>query len=131
LRRCEVALRWQELVGPRVAARTNPRGLKNCVLTVEVSSSAWLNELSFLREQLRLQIDRGLGGNEVNELRLVLRSGVGHSSPPSAVDPPRPTPSAAEQTVAEERADKDVPRLDDDELRQKITRARKAQLLRH
>jgi len=41
---------WKEIVGDRVAARAWPDGLKDGILYVRVINSAWLHELSFLRE---------------------------------------------------------------------------------
>ena len=41
---------WKEIVGDRVAARAWPDGLKDGVLFVRVVNSAWLHELSFLRD---------------------------------------------------------------------------------
>jgi hypothetical protein len=41
---------WREIVGERVAARAWPDGLKDGALYVRVANSAWLHELSFLRD---------------------------------------------------------------------------------
>lgn len=65
-----IAQRWHELVGERLATRTHPAGLRDGVLTVIVANSAWLNELNFLREDLRARINEVLGGATVREIRL-------------------------------------------------------------
>jgi hypothetical protein len=43
---------WTEIVGERIAARSFPTGLSRGVLHVQVSNSAWMQELSFLREAI-------------------------------------------------------------------------------
>jgi predicted nucleic acid-binding Zn ribbon protein len=64
---------WRDLVGERIAARTWPDGLERGVLWVRVASSAWLHELTLLREQVLAGIHAGLGEPRlVSELRLHL-----------------------------------------------------------
>ncbi len=56
---------WEEIVGPRVAARTTPvnagAAMSEGVLTVRVANSAWLHELSFIKEQLVMRINEYVG----------------------------------------------------------------------
>jgi hypothetical protein len=52
---------WADIVGERVAARAFPIGLSKGVLRVRVSNSAWLHELSFLREALVGQANKIVG----------------------------------------------------------------------
>lgn len=62
---------WRDMVGERIAARTWPDGLKNGVLWIRVASSAWLHELTLLRQQILDGIDRVLGAPRlVDELKL-------------------------------------------------------------
>ncbi|PIE64305.1 MAG: hypothetical protein CSA24_03105 [Deltaproteobacteria bacterium] len=65
-----LALRWEQLVGPKLAARTQPVRIVDGVLTLRVASSAWLNELTFLREQLRAQINDRVVGEPGSPARL-------------------------------------------------------------
>jgi hypothetical protein len=66
---------WESVVGPRVAARAWPDGLKNGVLYVRVTNSAWLHELGFLREALVREANRAAGDPPlVKEVRLHLGS---------------------------------------------------------
>jgi predicted nucleic acid-binding Zn ribbon protein len=67
-------VRWPELVGERVAARTEPGALKNGKLTIRVASAAWLNELSLMRADLVRRINAGLGEELVREVRLLAGS---------------------------------------------------------
>jgi hypothetical protein len=43
---------WVEIVGERVAQRAWPSGLRKGTLFVRVANSAWMQELSFLREAI-------------------------------------------------------------------------------
>lgn len=66
---------WETIVGPRVAARAWPDGLKHGVLYVRVTNSAWLHELGFLREALVREANRAVGDPPlVKEIRLHLGS---------------------------------------------------------
>lgn len=58
---------WTHIVGPRIAGRTRVGRLQRGVLTVKVASSAWSNELSFLKRQLVAKLQRA--GHEVTDLR--------------------------------------------------------------
>jgi len=58
---------WRRIVGPQVASRSRVGGLLRGTLTIKVASSAWANELSFLRTDI---IERlSLAGHDVTALR--------------------------------------------------------------
>jgi predicted nucleic acid-binding Zn ribbon protein len=61
LREHRIAARWASIVGPRIAARTVPDGLSKGVLWIRVASSAWLHELSFLKDELAAQVNAAVG----------------------------------------------------------------------
>ena len=52
---------WVEIVGDRVAARAWPDGLRDGVLSVRVANSAWMHELSFLREAVTRRANELVG----------------------------------------------------------------------
>jgi hypothetical protein len=58
---------WTNIVGQRIAGRTRVGRLQRGVLTVKVASSAWSNELSFLKGQLIEKLKRA--GYEITDLR--------------------------------------------------------------
>lgn len=58
---------WRRIVGPKIAGRTRVGTLSRGVLTIKVASSAWSNELSFLKSDLLGRLSRG--GFEVSDLR--------------------------------------------------------------
>jgi predicted nucleic acid-binding Zn ribbon protein len=52
VRRASIAQLWPEIVGEKLAAVTRVRGTDKDALLVEVRSSAWLSELSMLKEEV-------------------------------------------------------------------------------
>jgi hypothetical protein len=73
IRARDVVLNWHTIVGPRIAARTQPDSLSQRVLYVRVASSAWMHELTLLRPQLLATIQAAMGTPRlVDELRLHL-----------------------------------------------------------
>ena len=71
IREHRVITEWPTIVGERLATRTRPDGLKNGLLWVQVSNSAWLHELSFLKTQIVTRANEVLGDPPlVCELRL-------------------------------------------------------------
>lgn len=129
--RHELAVRWGELVGDRLAKRTRPRPLADDgTLTIVVASSAWLNELSFLREELRARINERLGRVAVTGVRLVVGRLSARGRRSAKVD--RPDPQSGERAAWAERvAARDIPpeAVADEELRERIRAARSAQLV--
>jgi len=70
----ELASRWPEIVGERLAAETAPAALDEGVLTVEVSTGPWGAQATFLHEEIRRKADEALGGNRIGRLRIVVRN---------------------------------------------------------
>lgn len=129
LTQASIQLQWPEIVGQKLAARTEPRYLHDGVLTVAVASSAWLNELNFMRADLVKRINSVLGRHAVGAI--LLRSGrvEPRSPPPPAAPDPEPLVEVPHEMVTsvKEQAEEDV---DDDELKKAIVRARLAELRR-
>jgi len=70
----QLAARWDEIVGPRLAAETVPTELDAGVLTVGVSSGPWGAQARFLHEEIRRKADEALGGGRVASVRIVVRN---------------------------------------------------------
>ncbi len=62
-----VFARWEELVGPDIAAHATPRTLRDGVLTVAVDHPAWAASLQLLAGDILERID-AVGGDAVREL---------------------------------------------------------------
>jgi len=66
---------WPRLVGTRVACHTRAVGFKEGTLRVEVEGSAWMHELSFLKQDLIRRINQHLGSRLVRDVRFTLPRG--------------------------------------------------------
>jgi predicted nucleic acid-binding Zn ribbon protein len=139
IRAHRILTEWREMVGERVAARTWPDGLDQKaharVLWVRVASSAWLHELTLVRQQILDGIHAVLGEPRlVDELRLhlgarkqvdeddVLAKAAQARSRPKPL-PPRPLPPPA-TGAAKDRIDHETAVVADPELREIIRRVR-------
>lgn len=69
----EVWRQWDAVVGPAIARRARPLRLSSGVLTVVVSSAPWMQQLSFMKAELRDRLNRCLGEERIREL--VLKAG--------------------------------------------------------
>ena len=65
---------WRAVVGERIAQNTRVGRLRDGVLQIKVSSSAWCSELSFLKADLLARLTRA--GREVQDLRFQVSEGA-------------------------------------------------------
>lgn len=133
IREHRIATHWREIVGDAVASRTWPDGLEQGVLWVEVKSSAWLHQLSFLRTEIVLRANQLVGDPPlVNDVRFhlgarrgrgddVLGSTAGIRRQPAEQRQP-PPPAAGERLRVIEH---ETAAVDDDELRALIASVRR------
>ncbi len=128
LKKYSIWNRWFELVGERLAARTQPLSLQEGVLTLTVASSAWLNELSFMRADLVRRINEVLGSGTVNAIRFV----VGQVCPSLPLPMPRVAVRAEVEIPPEylKEVEQETDGVSDAELRGVIRNARLAHLRR-
>lgn len=63
---------WEEEVGAAIAARAQPAGYRGGILSVRVSSHAWMQELQFLKESLRERLNQRLGRELIRDIYFVL-----------------------------------------------------------
>ncbi len=68
----EIWARWTDIVGGELAKRTYPRALHGRTLLLAVASSAWMNELVFLKRSILERLAEEVGPNLVKDIRLVL-----------------------------------------------------------
>jgi hypothetical protein len=126
---------WPSVVGPQVAARSEPLSLRRALLTVAVADSAWLQELSFLRGELLTRLRERLPDVELKEIRLQVRTGAASieaapSPPPPPPQDPLAMPLAPEVSDALERLEDPLERIADRDLRRTVRRAFLANLQR-
>jgi predicted nucleic acid-binding Zn ribbon protein len=67
---------WDAVVGPTLARHARPERLRRGVLIVAVDSPGWMQELQFLKHELRERLNARLGRSAVREVFLVLESGA-------------------------------------------------------
>ncbi len=119
----ELWARWHAVVGPEMYRRSFPVALRGATLVVGVSSSSWLQELSFLKPAILDRIAEEVGPGVVAEITLVLDPALAVEDVASA--PARPEPAAARtrtpKLVPELRAD--LERIADPELRAALEQA--------
>lgn len=59
---------WTEAVGKNVAAHARPTYFDQGRLTVEVDSSAWINELKFMKKTIITNLNEKLGVKKVRDI---------------------------------------------------------------
>ncbi len=93
---------WEEAVGPELAARARPLSVRGGVLTVGVTSSAWAQQLSFLRTEILSRLNAHLADTPLKAIRIRAvepePSPAGRPSPPER-PAPRPVPGWARERV--------------------------------
>lgn len=111
---------WAEEVGEAVAERAEPAGFHAGVLSVRVSNHAWMQELQFLKEDLRERLNARLGRELIRDIYFV--SGRAGGS--------RPEPAKKNPVVREVRPPVEIPPLDDPGLTEVFERLARAQAKR-
>ena len=133
---CLPLLRWQEIVGAKIAGQSQPESLNNGVLQVRVANSAWLHHLRFLERELRQKLNQKLPSLKIKELRF--RQGpldqakpVKSSSTPEEIQAPqnhlkKPTPLEPEQLrLLESVPDPELRRNLESLFRRQLARSRR------
>jgi len=65
-------LHWDAIAGPAVAAHARPERMQRGVLVVRVDGAEWMQELQFLKHELRERLNARLGRAAVRDIFLVL-----------------------------------------------------------
>jgi len=67
---------WDAVVGPTLARHARPERLRRGVLVVAVDSAEWMQELQFLKHELRERLNARLGRAVVRDVFLALDAGT-------------------------------------------------------
>ena len=70
----ELASKWRQIVGERLAAETAPASLEGGLLTVSATNGPWGAQARFLHEQIRMKANQALGGDVIGSVRVVVRN---------------------------------------------------------
>jgi predicted nucleic acid-binding Zn ribbon protein len=65
-----VFARWEQVVGPEVAAHAEPRSLRDGVLVIAVDQPAWATQLRFLGTELLARVREATGCSDVSEIHV-------------------------------------------------------------
>ncbi len=60
---------WKEIVGEEIARHSEALALKDGILWVRVEGSAWSQELTLLKPQIKKRLEERLGKGTVNDVR--------------------------------------------------------------
>lgn len=71
---------WEKIVGPRIAEHARAIRVSDGRLFVEVDSSVWAQELSFLRRRLLSDVNSRVGSRSVEHIHFVLRGTRAHDA---------------------------------------------------
>jgi predicted nucleic acid-binding Zn ribbon protein len=77
LREYAVWPHWQEAVGATIAQHARPVRIRRGMLCVAVDSAVWMQELQFLKESIREQLNARAGTDVVSDLFFVLEGSGG------------------------------------------------------
>ena len=63
---------WPKAVGPQIASKTKPDSLKGGTLFVKTVSPVWVQQLHFVKEDIREKLNQLSGKDKVTEIRFSL-----------------------------------------------------------
>jgi len=66
----EVFTRWPEVVGPEVAAHSEPRSVRDGTLVIAVDQPAWGTQLRFLGTELLTRVREATGCSDVTQIQV-------------------------------------------------------------
>ena len=68
-KRYEAITKWEEIVGPKVAAVTIPERVSHGNLIVKVTSSVWKYELTMRKQEILKKIHQVTGSLEIKDIQ--------------------------------------------------------------
>lgn len=90
---------WNRAVGPQIAAKAQPDRLREGVLYVRVSTSVWMHELQFMKQDILEKLNGILGTAAVSQIRFF----IGDVEAPPAMPPAKAVPLDAADLRADEK----------------------------
>lgn len=73
LRQAQVIPEWPQLVGPQIAAVTQPESVApDGTLFVNVTTSAWMTELQLMAPEIMARVNAGRGAGRIRTIRWLL-----------------------------------------------------------
>ncbi|MEE8480406.1 MAG: DUF721 domain-containing protein [Desulfobacterales bacterium] len=65
---------WNSLVGEAIAKNAQPAAFKGKLLLVHVTSSTWMHQLQFMKEEIKEKVNNALGKNLIEEIKFKIGS---------------------------------------------------------
>jgi len=65
--------KWERLLPPVFCNHSKPIGIKNGELLIEVDSSPWLNEFTFLKKEIKKRLNEAIEKDIIKEIRFYLK----------------------------------------------------------
>jgi len=112
---------WAEVVGDLLAAKAEPARIEDGKLFVRVANSTWMQELQFLKDEIRDHLNHRLGAPVVRDIFLIL----GAAKPRRRKAPPTEFHPVDESAVAAL-----VPPIDNPEIETALRRVARARARR-
>lgn len=105
--------KWEQAVGTTIASKATPLRLIGGTLTVQVNSAPWMQQLSFMKNELRNRLNEALGGVRIKEISLKLgyTSRKESHEPEEAVRRPKPLAASAKSWINQQVSDLEDPEL--------------------
>jgi len=108
---------WSEIVGPTVAAHSQPRSIRNRILFVDVSHSTWTQQLQFFKPTLLEKVNHFLGEPLIQDIRFKLGK-ILPGTPSPVKDDPRPREELDQKTL--KRIEELIQKIEDEEVRRAL-----------
>jgi hypothetical protein len=102
---------WNDEVGAGIAQRAQPTRFRNGILFVTVATHSWMQELQFMKEEIRARLNTRLDANLVRDMFFV----VGQVGTPAPAQAATVVPLPSGEPIA-------LPQIDDPELATAMTR---------
>jgi len=118
---------WDQVVGASIAAQARPSSMRDGILTVLVASAPWMQQLNFLKGEIRERLNSHLGANLVQDI--YLKAGKPPRSSQTPQQPPIPDRPLSQDELTAISAI--VGTIDDEELRATCQRLLTAHQRRH
>jgi len=72
-----LVLQWEKAVDKTISSQTEALKFEKGTIFIKVKSSAWANELKFLKEKMIARLNKYVGKNIVSDIRFLVK-GVNH-----------------------------------------------------
>ena len=109
---------WDQAVGETVAQQVQPAFVRGGVLFVKCSSSAWMQQLQFMKATIREELNRLLGTEVIKDIRFQM----GVIDRPTHGEPSVDNQEVVLDDAEQERIDEALRPLEDSEMREIVRR---------